>query len=130
MTSELPPLPGWLALRGLCCLGRHGAYPGEQEQERPFLVDVALRCDLRAAVATDQLTATLDFAALAATVRAVVAGPSRTLLERLAFEVAQALLQHFPEVTVVRVRVAKPEPPGLDAREEAVELELGRTTGS
>lgn len=123
-SSETSPIPGWLELRGLRCLGRHGAYPGEQEAERVFLVDVAIHLDLGPAAATDDLAAAVDFAALADTVRGVVADRPRTLLEALALAIAQAVVQQFVAADRARVRVAKPQPPGLDATEEAVEIEL------
>jgi dihydroneopterin aldolase len=56
----------------------------------------------------------------------VVAGPPRALLERVALDVARTLLRRFPSVEQARVRVTKPEPPGLDAADEAVELTLAR----
>lgn len=120
------PLAGWLEVRGLRCHGRHGAYEGEQDVARLFLVDVAVKLDIGAPARSDQLGDALDFAALAAAVRGEVGGQPRTLLERVAFDVAQTILRRFPPADAVRVRLAKPDPPGLDAAEEAVALELAR----
>jgi dihydroneopterin aldolase len=118
---------GEVQIQGLRCPGRHGAYPGEQDATRLFLVDVHVQTDIGAAARTDSLDQALDIAALAAAVREQVAGPPRALLERVALEVAQTLLERFPSIEQVRVRVRKPDPPGLDAAEEAIELTLGRT---
>ena len=123
---EPPSVPGWLELRGLRCLGRHGASPAEQATERVFVVDVAIHLDLGPAAATDSLAVAVDFAALADAVRRVVADRPRTLLEALAVTIAQAILEGFVAADGARVRVAKPQPPGLDAAEEAVEIELRR----
>lgn len=120
------PVIGWLELRGLRCRGRHGSSPGEQETERELVVDVRVQTDLGPAVAADALDAALDIAALAETVRAAVAGPPRVLLERVAWDSAQAVLRRFGAVTEVQVRLAKPEPAGLGAAEEAVEVRLRR----
>ncbi|MGH2499571.1 MAG: dihydroneopterin aldolase [Candidatus Limnocylindria bacterium] len=117
---------GVLELRGLRCRGRHGAYPAERETERDFLVDLAVRADLAEAVRSDSLAAATDLAALAATAREAVAGSSRSLLERVAADVADAILERFAGADEVRVRVAKPDPLGLDAAEEAVELRRAR----
>jgi dihydroneopterin aldolase len=127
MASDHAPLMAWLHLRGLRCVGRHGASESERESERDFLVDVAVRLDIRAAAEQDSLAAALDFAALGTTVREVVSGQSRTLLESLAVEVARDVLGRFPAVREVCVRLAKPDPPGLQAIEEAVEIALTRT---
>jgi dihydroneopterin aldolase len=121
------PIVGELSIRGLRCQGRHGAYPGEQDEARLFLVDLHVRTDIGPAARTDSLEQALDIAAVAAAVRDVVAGPPRALLERVALEVARSLLRIFPSVEHVRVRLRKPEPPGLEAAEEAVSLTLART---
>jgi dihydroneopterin aldolase len=121
-----PPLEGWLEIRALRCDGRHGAYDGEQQRTTTFLVDIDVRAALGAAVARDALGATLDLAALAATVREIVGGPSRTLLERVSADVARAILERFRGAREVRVRVAKPDPPGLGAAAEAATIRLTR----
>jgi len=119
-------LQGELEIRGLRCRGRHGAYPGEQDETRLFLVDVHVRTDISVAARTDSLDAALDIAALAAAVREVVGGPPRALLERMALDIVRRLLERFSAIEQARVRVRKPEPPGLDADEEAVALSLIR----
>ncbi len=123
--SSAELIEGWLEIEGLRCAGRHGAYPGERRRARRFLVDVALRTDLADAVRTDDLAQTTDLAAIAAVTREVVGGTPRTLLERLAADVARTLLDRFG-AREVRVRVTKPRPPGLGAASEAAEVSLAR----
>ena len=48
------------------------------------------------------------------------------LIERMTSDVAEALIAKFGEVTEARVKVEKPEPEGLNATAEAVELTLAR----
>jgi dihydroneopterin aldolase len=115
---------GWLELSGLRCQGCHGVYPEEQASPRVFLVDVAVRTEIGKAAASDELPDTLDLAALADTVRQVVGGPPRKLLESLALAAARAVLQRFAQAVEVKVRVRKPDPPGVEAAEEAVCVEL------
>jgi dihydroneopterin aldolase len=59
-------------------------------------------------------------------VREEVARTSRVLVERMTADVARAVLQRFGEVGVVQVKVTKPEPAGLEAAAEAVEITLER----
>ena len=118
--------PGWIEIHALRCVGRHGAYDGEQHRVTSFLVDVAVRTDLAAAIERDSLDATIDIAAIAQTAREVVGGPPRTLLERVSSDVATAILTRFPPVEEVRVRIVKPEPDGLGASAEAVAITLMR----
>jgi len=66
------PTPGWLEIHALRCDGRHGAYEGEQDRVTPFLVDLAVRTDLSAAIERDSVDATIDIAAIAETARGIV----------------------------------------------------------
>jgi dihydroneopterin aldolase len=86
-------------VRGIETEGRHGANPGERDQPQPFVVDVEVVVDAQA----DSMWATLDYAAIADTVRDLVGGTSFELLETLAFETARAIygLAHVERATVV-----------------------------
>ena len=119
-------LQGRILIRGLRCRGRQGTTPTEQQQAHDYLVDVSLSVDIADAVAKDDLGAALDISEVASCVREEIARQPRALLERMTADVARALLDRFERVTEVRVRVAKPEPAGLDAAAEAVELTLAR----
>jgi dihydroneopterin aldolase len=119
-------LPGRIVIRGLRCRGRQGTAPIEQQQPHDYLVDVELSVDITDAVARDQLAAALDISEVASCVRDEVARRPRVLLERVTADVARALLERFGRVTEVRVKVEKPDPAGLDAAAEAVELTLAR----
>jgi dihydroneopterin aldolase len=119
-------LPGWVAIRGLHCVGRQGVQDFLRADEHEYLVDVALRADLRDAAAQDDVAAAMDIAAVAATVREEIASRPRALIERMAADVAHALLDKFADASEVRVRVEKPHPDGLDAEAESVELAATR----
>jgi dihydroneopterin aldolase len=119
-------LPGRIIIRGLRCRGRQGPTPADQQHAQDYLVDVELSVDVADAATRDDLAAALDIAKVASLVRDEVARRPRVLLERMASDTAQALLGRFDQVTEVRVRVEKPEPRGLDAAAEAVELTIAR----
>jgi len=70
------------------------------------------------------LAAALDIAELASCVRDEVARRPRVLLERVAADIARAVIERFERVAEVRVKIEKPEPDGLDAAAEAVEVSL------
>ena len=120
------PLPGQIIIRGLRCRGRQGPAPADQQQAHDYLVDVTLSVDIANAVEKDELAAALDISEVASCVRDEVARRPRVLLERMTSDVAQALLARFGKVTEARVKVEKPEPDGLNAAAEAVELTLAR----
>ena len=124
--SVVSELPGRILIRGLRCRGCQGPTPADQEHPQDYLVDVELSVDVADAVTKDDLVAALDITTVASLVRDEVARRPRVLLERMTADVAQALLERFDQVTAVRVKVEKPEPRGLDAAAEAVELTISR----
>ena len=128
--SVVNELPGRIFIRGLRCHGQQGPTPAEQQQAHDYLVDVELSVDLADAVAKDDLAVALNIADVAACVRDEVGRRPRVLLERLTADVARALLERFERVTEVRVKIEKPEPDGLDAAAEAVELTIARAKRS
>jgi dihydroneopterin aldolase len=119
-------MPGRIVITGLRCRGRQGPTATDRQQAHDYLVDVAVGVDVADAVAKDDLEAALDIAQLALCVREEVARTSRVLVERMTADVARAVLQRFGEVGVVQVKVTKPEPAGLEAAAEAVEITLER----
>ncbi len=117
---------GTIEIQGLRCRGRQGVTEAERAKEQDYLVDVWVRTDIARAIASDVLADAVDIGAIAGVVRAIVAERPRTLVERIAADVARALLDHFAGVREARVRVTKPEPAGLGAAAESVELVLTR----
>lgn len=96
-----------VALHGLEVFGRHGLHPAERELGQRFVIDLELELTGAAAATSDDLADTVDYAALADRVAAVVAGPPVALLERLAALVADAALTE-PLVAAATVTVRKP----------------------
>jgi dihydroneopterin aldolase len=97
-----------IELRGLVVFGHHGYLEEERRLGQRFLVD--LRADVSSeAATTDDIEDTVDYRRLAGLVREVFAGPERLLLEGLAGSVADGILERFPAIERVRVRVRKPD---------------------
>jgi 7,8-dihydroneopterin aldolase/epimerase/oxygenase len=97
-----------ILLQGMIFNGYHGTLPAERELGQPFVVDIELRCDLRAAGLADDLTRTVDYSEVYRQARAIVEGPPVSLTETVAERIAGAVLAQHPTVEAVRVRVAKP----------------------
>jgi dihydroneopterin aldolase len=99
-----------IRLTDIALYGFHGVTPAERQVGRLFEVDVELQLDLTAAAETDDLGATVDYAAVCEIVRRVhEAGPWH-LLEAMAGRIAKEIAGAFP-VEEVTVRVRKPHPP-------------------
>jgi|SRR5579884_2372933 dihydroneopterin aldolase len=116
-----------ILIEGLACYGYHGVNPPERELGQRFDIDVALALDLRPAGASDELERTVSYATVAKTVRAVVEGEPRRLLEAVAEEIAGRLLGDHPTVREVWVRVNKPSAPIKGALFSRVAVEITRS---
>jgi dihydroneopterin aldolase len=99
-----------IALTGLRVFGRHGVLPEERRDGQDFVVDAVLTVDTRAAAVSDDLADTIDYAAIADRLAAVVAGDPVDLIETLAARLADACLQD-ERVISVRLTVHKPAAP-------------------
>ena len=117
-----------IEVRGLTARGPHGVTEAEREVGCRIVVDVAFTVAASPAVTTDELSDTVDYAAVAEVVARTVRERSCRTLERLAALVAAELGDAF-EVRDLTVRVAKPEPPMPEAvAEVAVVLGGGEDT--
>ena len=99
-----------ISLRGLRVHGYHGVLPAEREHGQEFVIDVELDVDTRRASVTDDLSDTVDYAALSARIAAVVAGDAVNLIETLAARIADVCLADS-QVAAVTVEVHKPHAP-------------------
>lgn len=101
-----------IEVRGVRCLGAHGALPEEAQRAQPFEVDVDLYLDLRAAGGSDDLGATVDYSRICEIVMEVIEGAHSTLMEHLAEQVARRTLVLAGErAEGVAVGVRKLRPP-------------------
>jgi len=114
-----------ITLRGMRFLGRHGVSLEERMEPQPIEVDVILPADLREAGASDELSQTIDYAAIFAIVQQAVEERSFRLLEALAATIATEILAQ-PRVTEVEVAVRKPKAP-LPGAFETVEVRIRRS---
>ncbi len=109
--------PDLISLRGLQAYGYHGVLAHERRDGQVFVVDLDLAVDIGAAAAADDLSRTVDYAALAVRVRDAVAADPVDLIETVA----------DPSVSWVRVSVHKPEAPVLvPVHDVAVTIERSR----
>ena len=97
-----------ILLEGMVFHGRHGTLPAERELGQPFVVDVELRLDLRAAGLADDLTRTVDYSEVHRQAKEIVEGPPAGLTETVAERIAAAVLEEHPLVETVCVKVGKP----------------------
>ena len=99
-----------IELRGLTVRGNHGVFEHERRDGQDFVVDITVWIDLAAAAASDDLADTFDYGVLAERAAAVVAGPSRDLIETVSAEIADDVMTDA-RVHAVEVVVHKPQAP-------------------
>ena len=97
-----------ILLEGMVFHGRHGTLATERELGQRFVVDVELRLDLRPAGISDDLAQTVDYGEVHRRAREIVEGEPVNLTETVAERIARAILEEYPAVEAVRVKVAKP----------------------
>ena len=102
-----------------------GVHEWERRERQEVTVHLEADVDLDAAARTDDLADTVDYGRLIRGVHRHVEGSRFRLLEGLAGSIANQVLEHFPRVTAVTVRVDKPGASNL-ARNVAVQLRRAR----
>ena len=104
---------------------KHGVTEQERTVGADFLVSVDAETDKDLATQTDKLTDTVNYAEMADVVRQEMSIPSQ-LLEHAAGRIARQLLNHFPTLTCICVRLTKLTPPitGLDCNGAGVEVKI------
>jgi len=85
-----------------------GELAWEQRIKQPILLNIELTTDIRASAKSADLTHTVDYAVLVQRLEGFVTQKAFVLLEEVAEEVANLILQEF-KVSKVRLQVAKPE---------------------
>ena len=112
-------------IKKLEIFANHGIMPEENTLGQKFIVSVDLYKDLRQAGRTDTLDTTVDYANAAALIKQVSEKSVFNLIEKLAEEIALALLKKF-SVEKVNVIVEKPwAPVKLPLETVSVEIERG-----
>jgi dihydroneopterin aldolase len=100
--------PDRIAVRGISAHAHHGVYDWERERGQTFRIDAVLELDTAPAAAEDDLDRTVNYAALAQQLHAVLTGEPVDLLETLAQRLADTCLAD-PLVDAVEITVHKPE---------------------
>ena|SRR4030081_3853860 len=95
-----------ILLEGMAFQGHHGVRPAERERPQEFKVDVELDCDLSEPGRSDRIEDTIDYRQVRAIAKEVIEGESKKLLETLAGQIADRVLE-LPRVAGVSVRISK-----------------------
>lgn len=99
-----------ITIRDIKVFARHGVLAQEKVVGNEFFVTVTLDFDASRAIVSDDVSATVNYAAVVDVVRAAMAIPS-ALLEHVTGRIIKALVKAFPSVVTGTVTVTKKHPP-------------------
>jgi len=100
----------------------HGVMPQEGVVGADFTISIRVEYDFMRAVETDDLADTISYADLYDLVAKEMRQPSR-LLEHVAGRIVRAVVDAYPQVMAVDIRLSKDNPPmGADCQGAGVEL--------
>jgi dihydroneopterin aldolase len=84
--------------------------PQEQKVGGEFLVDLQVGYPIEAAMQSDEVTDTLNYAELYELMKAEMAIPSQ-LLEHVAGRIVKSINERFPKVSSIDLKITKKNPP-------------------
>lgn len=96
-------------IEGLEVLALIGVYDWERKYQQRLIVDVELSADLTMAAQTDDVDKTLNYAEIAQGISDFAAKSQFKLIEALASHMVDWLLQTFPMLKTVRLKLSKPD---------------------
>ena len=115
-----------IRIDGLEVYANHGVFAAEKALGQKFVVSAELQLDLRLAGMRDDLQQTVNYAEVAAGMKAVMTDDTYDLIETCAERLAAYILHGYPLVRAVTVRVEKPwAPVGQIVRNISVQITRG-----
>jgi dihydroneopterin aldolase len=105
--------------------GYHGALPEENRLGQRFIVDLMVELDLSKAGKTDDLSETVNYAELYLLCRDIVEGKSYSLIEPVAEQIAEKVLEQYKKIESCTVKIIKPDPP-IPGHYKSVSIEITR----
>ena len=115
-----------IEIKNLEIFANHGVFPEENILGQKFVISATLYTDTRKAGLTDELTASIHYGEVSHMITKFTKEHTYKLLEALAENLCQMLLQELPLLKMITLRVEKPwAPVGLPLEMVAVEITRG-----
>ena len=112
-----------IEIKKLEIFANHGVFPEENILGQKFVISATLYTDTRKAGLTDELTASIHYGEVSHMITKFTKEHTYKLLEALAENLCQMLLQELPLLKMITLRVEKPwAPVGLPLETVAVEI--------
>ena len=98
-------------MNNLSFYGYHGVLPEENKLGQKFIVDAMLFVDLQKACNSDDVSDTVSYAEVYEIIQHHVVAKQYKLIEALAENIAQEIIQKHKKVQEVKLTIKKPEAP-------------------
>ena len=119
---------GRIYLKNIRLYAFHGCMDEEEKIGSDYVINLEINTDLNLSSKSDNLKDTVDYVSLHAIVKEEMSIRSK-LLEKVADRILKRILKDHRQVTLVKVKVAKINPPiGGNVDEVAIEKELDRSS--
>jgi len=119
-------MTSYIFLRDVRFHAFHGVLPQETAVGADFVLSLRLGYDVSAAMTSDDVSDTLNYAEAYQLVKREMDIPSR-LLEHVAGRIVNAIVENFPAVTSIDVELTKVNPPmGADCGGAGVEIHINK----
>ena len=99
-----------IRLDGLRIFGYHGVLPQENRVGAMYTINLKLATNFMEASLTDDLSHTINYAAVFQVVKQEMQQPSK-LLEHVVYRIGQRILSEYPTVSQVDISLYKENPP-------------------
>lgn len=96
-------------IEGLEVFALIGVYDWERQHPQRLIVDVQLSANLSLAASTDEVNNTVNYALVAQNISEFAQQSQFNLIEALASQMVDGLLQAFPALQAVRLKLSKPD---------------------
>lgn len=113
-------------IKNMVFYGYHGVKSEENSLGARFEVDITMEADLEAAITSDRLSDTINYNDVYNLVDHSVTERKYYLIEALAGQICQRILDEFPQVVSATVNVRKPNAP-IKGVLDHVEVEIERS---
>lgn len=118
-----------IIVKGLKLFAYHGVNPEEKIEGQIFLLDIESIISLCVPCKTDCVVNTVSYAKIIKTARKAFLSEKYDLLERASQAVADSLLDEFPQIKSVKIKLKKPFAP-IKADFDYVAVEIERDRGN
>lgn len=99
-----------IIIRGMEFYAYHGCFEEEQQIGTRFKIDIHFQLDFSKTAQTDDLQYTLNYLEVYQSLKKIVECPVKTL-ERLGYQILEALFREYPIIDKATIYVSKMNPP-------------------